>query len=1665
MKPAVSLAALLCSAAALPLCAPFAYAATIHLNPGGNFETAVESLAPGDTLVVHAGDYVTTGRISITVRGTAAQPVVIEAAAGEARPHIRRAATAAAQNTINIEGATYLTIRGLEISSNGGDGINMSGNPAFITLENLEIHDIDVGVNFRSSMNNITVRNNHIYRTGADGGTGEGMYIGCNDAACVVRDSLIERNWIHDTRNSTQGDGIEVKLGSYNVIVRDNVIHDTGYPCVLVYGTNGNPVNVVEGNAMWNCGDSGIQAAADAIIRNNLILESPGSNGFNSQPHQAAVPQNLQFVHNTIIGGSPCVRLSSWNGRPGLVFANNAIYCDSDNFVIGGLAGVTVSGNVITPATSAFPSSGYRVGQARGTDLSNVAARNVYPTAASRLIDAGAAQFAAAVDFNGRSRTAAPEAGAYEWVGNANPGWTVAPGFKGAAAAVPAPDVTLAANPASVTSGSSTTLSWSSANASGCTASGGIGSWPGAKSTSGSMSVGPLSATTTFGLSCTGSGGTTDRSVVVAVSSAPPPAAPQLTLSASASSVTVGGNASLTWSSTDTTSCTASGSWTGTKAVSGSETVGPINSNATYSLACTGAGGSVNRSVSITATAAPTPPAPTNNPTPPPPPTTTDDSSGSGSFDLLALSLLFTLLAFCKRNLLQTALLAVARPRATPALALLLGIVSVGAARAADIVTIDVVNTSATALTDAPVTFGHVFASGDVTASTGLQARLDDGTAVPLQVDRKATHANGSLRHAVLTLRIPTIAASATRRVTLATGTTATGTAPSLSELLATNFDAQTSISIGGVTYSASARTLLNAGSGVTTWLQGPLASEWIVRGPLRRSDGTAHPHLAAQFEVRAYAGAQRARVGVGIENIFTRVASPQRYTYDLTVTVPGRGTVLSRTAVPHYRQSRWRRLVWWGTEPTLDVRHDSRYMISTGAVPSYDMNLQIPSSALTDMVNDFNGASGLMDVGNLNPDMPAGGGRPEIAPLPGFAARYVVSQDLRAKRVMLGHGEQAGTWPMHYRDEATGLPLSIDQYPSVEILGSGIYGNFAACGGNCSVPFTPETAHHPSLAFLPYIVTGDYYHLEELQFWANWVMIFAPASRRNGSEGLVVWDQTRGQAWGLRTLGQAVYATPDNHPLKSYFTGKLQNNLRYYNANWLNSNPLGYITLTGPTEWLGLRRWIATWMDDFVTWSFGYLVELGFEDARAMRDWKALFPTGRMTHPDMCWIMASTYWPTIMDNVYLGGSGNAVRTWADYKRTIVLGWSNDAFPADARGNMAGREQALLNAACDSPEMQQILGLPRGWMMGYGGSPDGYPANLQPALAIAVDAGIPNAAAGWTKFRTAASYPDYSTDPQWAVVPRGTQTTPPNPAPTVNLVATPASITSGQSSSLSWTTQNATSCTASGGWSGTRATSGSQAVGPLTTNTTYTLSCTGAGGTGSASATVTVTAAAQPPTLTLTAAPTTVASGATSTLTWSTNNATACSASGAWTGAKAVNGTEATAALTANATYTLNCTGAGGSVSRSVTVTVSANPPPPSAPTVTLTAAPSSVTSGSRATLSWTSENATSCTGTGAWSGSKATSGSEQTSALTADASYTLSCSGPGGSTSRAITVTVTAAPPAPQPSPAPQPTPDPPAPERVEVGGAMHGVPLALLALIALGRVGRSGRRRLSAS
>jgi hypothetical protein len=188
----------------------------------------------------------------------------------------------------------------------------------------------------------------------------------------------------------------------------------------------------------------------------------------------------------------------------------------------------------------------------------------------------------------------------------------------------------------------------------------------------------------------------------------------------------------------------------------------------------------------------------------------------------------------------------------------------------------------------------------------------------------------------------------------------------------------------------------------------------------------------------------------------------------------------------------------------------------------------------------------------------------------------------------------------------------------------------------------------------------------------------------------------------------------------------------------------------------------------------------------------------------------------------------------------------------------------------------------------------------------------------------------------------------------MSLQATPGSVKSGSSATLTWTSSNAVICGATGAWSGIKKVSGSLTTGPITATSTFTLTCAGYGGEVAQSATISVatTAAPLPPSVTLSANPSTIASGTASALSWSSTNASSCIiASGGQSGAVATTGSGSTPTLTATTVYTLSCTGTGGSASRSTTVSVTPAATGPVTGTATVSwAAPSANTNGTALT-------------------------------------------------------------------------------------------------------------------
>jgi hypothetical protein len=707
--------------------------------------------------------------------------------------------------------------------------------------------------------------------------------------------------------------------------------------------------------------------------------------------------------------------------------------------------------------------------------------------------------------------------------------------------------------------------------------------------------------------------------------------------------------------------------------------------------------------------------------------------------------------------------------------ALLLGTAQ---AVAGTVVTDSVFSRSTQGQHDVAITFGQVFKNGDVPRGATLAATLD-GQPITLQVNPKATNPDGSLRHAVLTAMVPSLPAGAKLPLTLYTGAALTGPTIGLSQLLATGYDAKISLNIGGTSYTASARSLLQAANlagacaawdpQCNVWLSGPLASEWVVNGPVTASNGTS-PNLRVYFAVRAYSNGTpgtigRVRTDIIVENsdAFAPQAQPQ-YTATLT---SGTASYTS-PALTQYTATRWHKVLWWNNdEPQVYLQQDTQYIQDSKAVSRY-----MPLTPSESFLAGLRQSCAPLDHCDQTKVMGQTGAQPSIGPLPRWTSVYIIDPDVRAYNWMLANTDALGAYSIHYRDAATGFPVSIQKHPNVTIANWGYANSIAGmssakgarykadllptCVANAVVsdcngyrtgnPHVWDNAHQPAESYVPYMVTGEWYYMSELAFGASHNEIWSNESYRDFSNGLIDrgHSQVRGKAWVLRNMAEAAWLLPDAHPLKAEFSADVENSLADWNAKYTNnpdSNLLGLMDSgTAPYSLNGgHQNAIAPWQHNFLTWSAGHAAELGFAGAAEFRNWLAKFEIGLMTdwQSDLthgfCWVQAAAYNLQVKD-----AAGNWLPSYtAVYAAT---------FPT------------LVGLACNSPEMSAVTGRQAGEMTGYPYSSTGFPANFQIGLVAAADSGLPNAQIAWSIFDSRSVKPSGSTSynnyPNFAVIPR-----------------------------------------------------------------------------------------------------------------------------------------------------------------------------------------------------------------------------------------------------------------------------------------------------------------------
>ncbi len=624
-----------------------------------------------------------------------------------------------------------------------------------------------------------------------------------------------------------------------------------------------------------------------------------------------------------------------------------------------------------------------------------------------------------------------------------------------------------------------------------------------------------------------------------------------------------------------------------------------------------------------------------------------------------------------------------------------------------------------------PFTVGLGFKKGDTFAPT-----LDIDT---YQLEVMKTWEDGSAKHAIASGRVP-LATATPQMINVYSG----GTQPSGVDLI--EEDIATAVpsamvqcgNIGTVTLSS----LL--GSPVRTWISGPEMVETHYR-----SGVGGDPTLTVWFHVRLYADDSvwvRAIVENGVIS-----GTNETETYVPTVIIGGT-TIYNNggTALSHYAHTRWAVEGWIGTtDSEVTVAHDTDYLMESGLVPNYGWTSP-SASALNGLAQTYTP----MQQGAWTRDMGDTGFQAQIGLLPKWDALYVTSGgDSRAFAAVVANANSLNSYPIVWSDSSTDAPIVLSDWSTWTVDGAGGGGATGVGAG----PLRWDVAHHGSGGYLAYLITGDYYHLETMEYQAALCYLVTSSSRGSGTSRVLRPVQTRGVAWANRTVGQLAAIGPSDDIVDD-LVALLGTSASYWDTERQKAgqNQLGYLYTY---EWYDPGV-ISPWQQHFWIQTFGMLSDLeplaGMTALNAVRDnfYKAavgiLGPNGTDYY---CFTEASQYTLTV------SSASNDPTSWYDSWGTVYE--QTHGSPNTFCGNTVGGSSG---------------GAPASAATGYWG-------NLLPAIAYAVDDNATGASTAWSRLTGAADWSTIDSSgfddvPNWGIVPRvgGTNpTAPPSPPSGVRL--------------------------------------------------------------------------------------------------------------------------------------------------------------------------------------------------------------------------------------------------------------------------------------------------------
>lgn len=633
-----------------------------------------------------------------------------------------------------------------------------------------------------------------------------------------------------------------------------------------------------------------------------------------------------------------------------------------------------------------------------------------------------------------------------------------------------------------------------------------------------------------------------------------------------------------------------------------------------------------------------------------------------------------------------------------------------------------------------PWTMGHFFRQGDVPSGETLYADVDEFQAVI-----RNRWPDGSVKFAVLSGRC-NLTAGVARNVQLTRVAASTQTPISLATLVAAN--PQISVQVGSF---GTVNLSSVIGSPHRQLLAGPVCSEWQYRLPV-------DSQLTVWLYVRFYKGG-RTEFMASVENGWFDFTGAINKPAQLVVS--GGGSVLydSGTSVDIKHHTRvicatgHSGKLWIGGDPGVIPAHDTSYLQRTGAVPAYQAQ-SVSAGTLNGLAQTYLPYAQHNLPGN---SLGGGGAHPSIGWLPRWDACYVVSADARAYKSVLVNSFAAAAYSYHFRNAATGNVVAYADAPTTAI-GSAA-GSNSAYGGRAYYSGQYGTDWDISHAWIPgytaYILTGDWWHLEELQFAVKWVHYTSNVSYRGNATGLMVRNlQTRGTAWALRNCAMAAAVTPDSDSERAAYCNAVGASLTWMRG--YHTNGLGLFIEPDQAGWGdpgGQRTWMSDYVVGSLAWALDQKILSGQQlaDAQAVMAWCGAGLVQRMsdgTNPNG-WHWARQVYSPVVSSASFPQNQQQANLDANWGVTFQRNFG--------RSNGTDLDNGVIYGGATNEKDLASFQVASTWGALY----FEYAMN---ALAQCVNQGVPGAAVAFYRIRSASNYPtcraSLANDPTWGVGPR-----------------------------------------------------------------------------------------------------------------------------------------------------------------------------------------------------------------------------------------------------------------------------------------------------------------------